>query len=91
MILIKKYFYKNVYKHNTHIFNFPKSSDTFLKKNDLSAMFDSMKTGGLSYNFEHFNVIIIALSNDGSLGIGSNFSTCDTSHNGITTFSGLFD
>lgn len=66
----------------------PKSSDTFFKKNDLSRMFDNMKTGGLSSVLEGFNVIIIALLKDESLGILSNFSTCETSCKGITTFKG---
>lgn len=51
-----------------------------------------MKTGGLlSLTFEDFMVIIIALSNDESLIIRSNFSTCDISLNGITTFNGDLD
>lgn len=69
----------------------PKSSDTFFKKNDLSEICDNMKTGGLSLVFVNFSVNIMALSNDESVDIGSNFSICDTSRNGITTFNGLFD
>lgn len=69
----------------------PKSSDTFFKKNDLSEICDNIKTGGLSLELDGFIVIIIALSNDVSVGIRSNFSTCDISCNGITTFNWYVD
>jgi len=50
-----------------------------------------MKTGGLSLKLVNFSVNIIALLNDESVDIRSNFSICDTSRNGITTFNGHTD
>lgn len=80
--------FKKYIQSNTHVSKLPKISDIFFKKNSFSIICENMKNGGFSLVLVSFNVIIMELSNDGSLGIGSNFSNCDTSHNGITRFNG---
>lgn len=77
--------------NNAYVSKIAKSSDTLFKNIDLSKICENKKTGGLSLALENFSVIIIELSNEESLGILSNFSNCDTSRSGITTFKEYFD
>lgn len=74
----------------TYVSKLPKKSEMFFKKKSLFKICENMKNEGFSLALVCFNVIIMALSNDILSLSRSNFSTCDTSHNGITTFNGSF-